>query len=87
MTQKSVLNAIKLALLKLFGNLAVNIRKIITFNLIVLIVFYALANLLVGAFLYKKQERSRTMEALWFVLGFAVTTTVVLATEKLIIKN
>lgn len=26
------------------------------------------------------------MEALWFVLGFAVTTTVVLATEKLIIK-
>lgn len=27
------------------------------------------------------------MEALWFVLGFAVTTTVVLATEKLIIKN
>lgn len=84
MTQKSVLNAIKLALLKLFGNLAVNIRKIIIFNLIV---FYALANLLVGAFLYKKQERSRTMEALWFVLGFAVTTTVVLATEKLIIKN
>ena len=52
-----------------------------------LIVFYALANLLVGAFLYKKQERSRTMEALWFVLGFVVTTTVVLATEKLIIKN
>lgn len=84
MTQKSVLNAIKLALLKLFGNLAVIIRKIIIFNLIV---FYALANLLVGAFLYKKQERSRTMEALWFVLGFAVTTTVVLATEKLIIKN
>ena len=84
MTQKSVLNAIKLALLKLFGNLAVNIRKIIIFNLIV---FYALANLLVGAFLYKKQERSRTMEALWFVLGFAVTTTVVLATEKLTIKN
>ncbi len=84
MTQKSVLNAIKLALLKLFGNLAVNIRKIIIFNLIV---FYALANLLVGAFLYKKQERSRTMEALWFVLGFVVTTTVVLATEKLIIKN
>lgn len=84
MTQKSVLNAIKLALLKLFGNLAVNIRKIIIFNLII---FYALANLLVGAFLYKKQERSRTMEALWFVLGFAVTTTVVLATEKLIIKN
>lgn len=84
MTQKSVLNAIKLALLKLFGNLAVNIRKIIIFNLIV---FYALANLLVGAFLYKKQEKSRTMEALWFVLGFAVTTTVVLATEKLIIKN
>jgi hypothetical protein len=83
-TQKSVLNAIKLALLKLFGNLAVNIRKIIIFNLIV---FYALANLLVGAFLYKKQERSRTMEALWFVLGFVVTTTVVLATEKLIIKN
>lgn len=41
----------------------------------------------VGAFLYKKQERSGTMEALWFVLGFAVTTTVVLATEKLIIKN
>lgn len=32
-------------------------------------------------------ERSRTMEALWFVLGFAVTTAVVLATEKLIIKN
>ena len=84
MTQKSVLNAIKLALLKLFGNLAVNIRKIIIFNLIV---FYALANLLVGAFLYKKQERSRTMEALWFVLGFVVTTTVVLATEKLIIKK
>lgn len=84
MTQKSVLNAIKLALLKLFGNLAVNIRKIIIFNLIV---FYVLPNLLVGAFLYKKQERSRTMEALWFVLGFAVTTTVVLATEKLIIKN
>lgn len=84
MTQKSVLNAIKLALLKLFGNLAVNIRKIIIFNLII---FYALANLLVGAFLYKKQERSRTMEALWFVLGFAVTTTVVLATEKLTIKN
>ena len=84
MTQKSVLNAIKLALLKLFGNLAVNIRKIIIFNLII---FYALANLLVGAFLYKKQERSRTMEALWFVLGFVVTTTVVLATEKLIIKN
>lgn len=27
------------------------------------------------------------MEALWFVLGFAVTTTVVLATEKLIIKT
>jgi len=27
------------------------------------------------------------MEALWFVLGFAVTTTVVLATEKIIIKN
>jgi hypothetical protein len=54
-TQKSVLNAIKLALLKLFGNLAVNIRKIIIFNLIV---FYVLANLLVGAFLYKKQERS-----------------------------
>lgn len=27
------------------------------------------------------------MEALWFVLGFAVTTTVVLATEKLIIKK
>ena len=84
MTQKSVLNAIKLALLKLFGNLAVNIRKIIIFNLIV---FYVLANLLVGAFLYKKQERSGTMEALWFVLGFVVTTTVVLATEKLIIKN
>jgi len=42
----------------------------------------------VGAFLHKKMtERSRTMEALWFVLGFAVTTTVVLATEKLIIKN
>ena len=84
MTQKSVLNAIKLALLKLFGNLAVNIRKIIIFNLIV---FYALANLLVGAFLYKKTRKERTMEALWFVLGFVVTTTVVLATEKLIIKN
>lgn len=38
-------------------------------------------------FYIKKQERSRTMEALWFVLGFVVTTTVVLATEKLIIKN
>lgn len=27
------------------------------------------------------------MEALWFVLGFAVTTTVVIATEKVIEKN
>ena len=42
----------------------------------------------VGAFLHiQMTERSRVMEALWFVLGFAVTTTVVLATEKLIIKN
>ena len=42
----------------------------------------------VSAFLHiQMTERSRVMEALWFVLGFAVTTTVVLATEKLIIKN
>ena len=27
------------------------------------------------------------MEAVWFVLGFAVTTTVVLATEKVLEKN
>ncbi len=27
------------------------------------------------------------MEALWFVIGFAVTTTVVIATEKVIEKN
>lgn len=27
------------------------------------------------------------MEALWFVIGFAVTTTVVIATEKIIEKN
>lgn len=28
-----------------------------------------------------------TMETLWFVIGFAVTTTVVIATEKVIEKN
>ncbi len=27
------------------------------------------------------------METLWFVIGFAVTTTVVIATEKVIEKN
>ncbi len=42
----------------------------------------------VSAFLHiQMTERSRVMEALWFVLGFAVTTTVVLATEKALIKN
>ena len=31
-------------------------------------------------------EEVKQMEAVWFVLGFAVTTTVVLATEKVLEK-
>nr|DAP46840.1 MAG TPA: hypothetical protein [Caudoviricetes sp.] len=36
--------------------------------------------------IYKNNLRGENMDALWFVFGFAVTTTVVLATEKILEK-
>lgn len=42
---------------------------------------------MVSAFLFTKIIcEVKLMEAVWFVLGFAVTTTVVLATEKVLEK-